>query len=384
MNPIALEQITRLRKELHQYPELSGQEAATASRIVNFLEATQPTSIVGDIGGHGVVVVYDSGRPGPSIGFRCELDALPIEETNVFPHASHTPGVSHKCGHDGHMAIVAGIGLHCKEHPVRQGKLTLIFQPAEETGYGAQSMLDDAKMKGLLPANLFALHNIPGVEKGLITAKKGIVCPASEGLIMTLKGKTSHAGQPEKGNNPAPVISAIQMQAQHLHDSRWKTAQRTKITTVMINLGSKAFGVNPGDGCIAFTLRSDSNKELAIVKSELIDFAKNQCDSVGLSLSLESTDPFKAVVNDTAAFKKIETAVNAAGQPYEVSLSPFPWSEDFGRFSEVTSTGFFGLGAGKGHPELHHDTYDFPDELIPIGTRLFLELGKELWETQCN
>jgi len=96
-------------------------------------------------------------------------------------------------------------------------------------------------------------------------------------------------------------------------------------------------------------------------------------------LSLEESDPFKAVVNDPEAFTAIQWAAVSQGRAFEVAETPFPWSEDFGRFSEVTATGFFGLGAGLASPELHHDTYDFPDELIPVGIGMFLELGKELW-----
>ncbi|WOK09338.1 amidohydrolase [Imperialibacter roseus] len=371
--------LTSFRRELHRYPELSGEENETAKKVLSFLERTNPSAIHAGIGGNGLVAIYDSGQPGPSIGFRCELDALPIVERNSFDHKSENTGTSHKCGHDGHMAIVAGVGLYCKENPVRRGKLTLIFQPAEETGCGAQSMLNDPILKSFLPKQLFALHNVPGFETGAVICKKDVACPASEGLVFSLEGKTSHAGQPEKGNNPAPVMAAIQLKAQQLHDERWQNQNRTKITTVMMDLGGRAFGVNPGKGSVAFTLRSDSNEELAVVKSELIKFAKEKCEMAGLALSLEESDPFKAVVNDPEAFTAIQWAAVAKGLAFEVAETPFPWSEDFGRFSEVTSTGFFGLGAGLASPELHHDIYDFPDELIPIGTGLFLELGKALW-----
>ncbi|MEQ9375516.1 MAG: amidohydrolase [Imperialibacter sp.] len=374
-----IELLTSFRKELHRHPELSGEEVETACRVISFLKPTNPTAVHAGIGGNGLVVVYDSGLPGPSIGFRCELDALPIVEQNTFEHKSEKGGISHKCGHDGHMAIVAGVGLHCKENPVRRGKLTLIFQPAEETGYGAQSMLNDPKLENFLPKQLFALHNVPGFETGAVICKKDVACPASEGLIFSLEGKTSHAGQPEKGNNPAPVIAAIQLKAQELHDQHWQNQNRTKITTVMMDLGGRAFGVNPGKGLIAFTLRSDSNEELASVRSELVSFAKAKCDAAGVRLSMEESDPFKAVINDPDTFEAIQWAAVSQGLAFEVAETPFPWSEDFGRFSEVTSTGFFGLGAGLASPELHHDTYDFPDELISVGTGLFLELGKELW-----
>lgn len=373
-----VEQLIALRKELHAHPELSGHEADTAARIVAFLEKTNPTGIHAGIGGHGLVAVYDSGAPGPFIGFRCELDALPITENNDFAHASQQQGVSHKCGHDGHMAIVAGMGVEAGTRPLKKGKLALIFQPAEENGYGAQQMLDDPKMDGLVPELLYALHNVPGVAMQKVISKKEVICPASEGLVLDLKGKTSHAGQPDKGNNPAPVMAAIQLKAKALHDRLSVAGHRTKATTVMMQLGSRAFGVNPGEGTIAFTLRSDSNEELEQMKAELLSFAKEKCNSAGLRLEVSSSDPFKAVLNEATAYEQIASAAGRCGIAFEEMKTPFPWSEDFGRFSEVTATGFFGLGAGD-TPELHHDTYDFPDELIPVGLAMFRELARALW-----
>ena len=379
MTQSEISQLIALRRKLHQYPEVSGQETETASKIIEFLKPTHPGSILEKIGGSGVAVVYDSGRPGPFVGFRCELDALPIEEANAFKHASGKSGVSHKCGHDGHMAIVAGVGLKAARNPVKNGKLVLVFQPAEETGSGAEAMLKDDRFKDLVPDQFYALHNVPGVATGKIISRNHIVCPASEGLIFHLKGKTSHAGQPDKGNNPAPVLSAIQLKAQELHEQSSAGAHRTKITTVFIQLGERAFGVNPGRGAIGFTLRSDNNLSLHDTRKQLIAFAKGKCAEAGLELKMEAADPFKTVVNTDHAYQKIKEAAVNLGYQLDEMKTPFAWSEDFGRFSEVTSTGFFGLGAGENTPELHHDTYDFPDALIPFGVNMFCELGKELW-----
>lgn len=379
MTQSEMSQLIALRRKLHQYPELSGQEMETASKVIDFLKATNPSLFLEKIGGTGVAAIYDSGRFGPIIGFRCELDALPIEEANSFEHASRKSGVSHKCGHDGHMAIVAGVGLKAARSPVTRGKLVLVFQPAEETGSGAEAMLKDDRFKDLVPDQFYALHNVPGVSTGKIISRNHIVCPASEGLVFHLKGKTSHAGQPDKGNNPAPVISAIQLKAQEIHERSCAGPDRTKITTVFIRLGERAFGVNPGSGAIGFTLRSDNNQSLENARKQLIAFAESKCAEAGLQLKLEVADPFRAVVNTDQSYQKIRNAANDLGYQLDEMKTPFPWSEDFGRFSEVTSTGFFGLGAGENTPELHHDTYDFPDALIPMGVNMFCELGKELW-----
>ena len=153
--------IKNLRKELHQYPEVSGKEVNTAKRIKAFIEKHHPTEIIENIGGNGLAVVYEFGKQGKTIVIRCELDALPIEEKNDFEHRSTIKGVSHKCGHDGHMAIVAGLIFWLKEQLFTKGKVVLLFQPAEETGQGAYKVLQDKRFQELKADYVFALHNIP-------------------------------------------------------------------------------------------------------------------------------------------------------------------------------------------------------------------------------
>ena len=132
-----LGKIKNLRKELHQNPELSEKEVETAARIKNFIKENHKTHIVDKIGGTGLAVVYDFPNDGATVMIRCELDALPITETNSFDHKSKNNGVSHKCGHDGHMSIVAGLIFWIKEKKFQHGKIILLFQPAEELGTGA-------------------------------------------------------------------------------------------------------------------------------------------------------------------------------------------------------------------------------------------------------
>src|SRR5687767_11645364 len=128
--------ILQLRKYIHQHPELSGFEEQTARQIIEFISTHHPAKIIDSIGGHGFVAIYEFGE-GPVILFRSELDALPIEEANEFEHRSIYKGVSHKCGHDGHMAILSGLIFRIKEMPFKKGKIILLFQPAEENGQGA-------------------------------------------------------------------------------------------------------------------------------------------------------------------------------------------------------------------------------------------------------
>ncbi len=204
-----LKKIEDLRKELHSHPELSGKEVQTAIRIKKFVEENNNTEIITGLGGNGLAVKYTFSDEGPVVMIRCELDALPIDEPNSFNHRSTTAGVSHKCGHDGHMAIVAGISSFINEQGFDRGSLILLFQPAEETGKGAAAILKDPKFETLQPDYVFALHNIPGEPLNSIITVQHLFSPAVQSIAIYLTGKKSHASEPENGINPALAIAEI-------------------------------------------------------------------------------------------------------------------------------------------------------------------------------
>ena len=155
-------ELISLRKELHKHPEVSGGEKHTAERIASFIRRFEPSQIIEGLGGHGLAAIYQWGNGLPPVSIRCELDALPIQEVNSFAHVSIHDEVSHKCGHDGHMTMVAGLCPWLKDANFNNGSVVLLFQPAEEIGVGAQSVINDKKFDQLSPDFSVALHNIPG------------------------------------------------------------------------------------------------------------------------------------------------------------------------------------------------------------------------------
>ncbi len=181
-------QLIQLRRWLHAYPELSGFETKTAAHLIAYIEKLQPDKIVSNIGGNGFLVLFDSGKPGQSILFRSELDALPIQEVNKFAYRSVTDGISHKCGHDGHATILCGLAEKLAMRRSLSGKVYLLFQPAEETGEGAKLVSDDAKFD-IQPDYVFAFHNIPGYKKGTIVLKEGLFSAAVSSIIIKLIGQ---------------------------------------------------------------------------------------------------------------------------------------------------------------------------------------------------
>mgnify|MGYP002716933722 CR=1 FL=1 len=202
-------ELTAWRRDLHRHPELSGHEERTAATVAAMLRDTGPDRIVTGLGGHGVAAVYDSGRPGPRVLLRCELDGLPIDDLAKIPHRSTIPGQGHQCGHDGHMAMIAAMARLLGRKRPPHGAVILMFQPAEEDGSGAQKVVSDPCFADLAPDHAFAIHNMPGVPFGHVQIVDGPVCCASRGMMLRLTGRTAHASQPETGVSPMAAIAAL-------------------------------------------------------------------------------------------------------------------------------------------------------------------------------
>lgn len=367
-----------LRHRLHQYPELSGHERATAAHIVSWLETCAPDQIITGLGGHGVAAIFSGTASGPTVLFRCELDALPIMETGTVAWRSKQDGHGHLCGHDGHMAIMCGLARHLHKNPPKAGRIVLLFQPAEEDGAGARAVIADEKFSSIQPDYAFALHNLPGMPRHHIGIKSGPFNFASEGLAVKLAGRTSHASHPEDGISPAGAISALINSLPQLPQTLGYSTEQALITLVHASLGVKAFGVAPGNGLVMATVRSINND----IQNELMDAAmanaRHQAEQHRLSVEFSNGEKFAACTNNAVATAHVERATNALGLPLTPLQKPFRWSEDFGLFSDVCQSALFVLGAGEHHPQLHNPDYDFPDELIPTGVSMFLEIARQL------
>ncbi|GAB3650065.1 amidohydrolase [Echinicola sediminis] len=371
MKKTDLQRLVKLRRELHQNPELSGQETQTAQRIKDFFQDLHPQKTLENLGGNGLAFLYEGKEKGPTTLFRCELDALPIQEENTFAHSSTSERRSHVCGHDGHMAIVAGLGHFLSDWPLPKGKAVLLFQPAEETGEGAEKVIKDKNFSKIKPDFAFALHNLPGYPENEVILKKGAFAAASKGMILHLKGRTSHAAHPEAGNSPAEALAKLIVGLQAIPSSM---DAFSLITVVNAQLGEIAFGTTPGEATLRATLRTFDDETMA----ELTHFAEALSTLIAkeyhLSLSISYTEMFASTINDDKAWHYTNEAAKNLGLKTKHIRIPFRWSEDFGHFSAHTSTMLFGLGAGNKLPQLHEPSYDFPDDIIPTGVKIFANI----------
>ncbi len=370
--------LVALRRDLHRRPELSDGEERTAARIVAELERHGPDEIVTGLGTHGVAAIYDSGRDGPTILFRCELDALPITEISTFGWRSEIDGKGHLCGHDGHMAILCGLAEKLAAYRPARGRVVLLFQPAEETGSGAAGVIADQRFARIRPDYAFALHNLPGLPLGAVGVRAGPFTFASEGLAIRLSGRTSHAAQPEAGVSPAAVMGRLMEALPDLPRTLGHQVGHSLVTLSHARLGEAAFGISPGEADIWVTIRAIDDDLQAELMSEAETLARRLAQAGGLGVGFEKFENFAAGHNDAEAVAFIETAASALGAPRAQVGDPFRWSEDFGRFGSVGKTALFVLGSGEDHPRLHNPDFDFPDELIAPGAALFDHIAREL------
>lgn len=372
-----LEELINLRRLIHQYPEVSGDEAQTAEKIKSFLEKYSPDQLIDRVGGYGIAAVYKGRQPGRNVLIRCELDALPIEEINDFEHASKHVGVGHMCGHDGHTAIVAGLATVLAEERPEKGNAILLFQPAEENGEGAKAVLKDEKFHQLEPDLVFALHNLPEEPKHEIVLKRGLFTAAVNSMVVKLIGKTSHAGQPDKGINPALAMSEIFLEINKLNNPDQHSPHFRQISYIHALMGEEAYGTSAGEAVIGFTFRCWDDSERHVLGEEMAQIMQAAGKRHNLSVEIDYIESFHANENHDSAVNLVECAADNEGLSINWRNLPHRWGEDFGIFTREYPGALFGLGAGKNTPTLHNPDYDFPDDIIETGVKMFYQIIKQ-------
>lgn len=372
-----IKELISIRHYLHANPELSEEEHNTADFIAKELKNYSNCEVVTNIGGTGVLAIFSGESDGETILFRCELDALPIKEINEFSYKSKVDNVSHKCGHDGHIAILLGLAKVLSKQKSPKGKIVLLFQPAEEVGLGAKAVLNDIKFSKIRPDYVFALHNWPGIESKQIMYSNNIFTASVKSVIIKLRGLMSHASQPEKGNNPALAVAKILQMSEKLSVNNVNSENMQLITPTYVKMGQEAYGISPGEAEIYLTFRTWTNERMKTFQAEI----KNEIDAIAheynLQHSLNWTNEFAANTSHIEAVQILKKVSNALSLTL-TETKGIRGGEDFGLFTEKFKGTMFGLGAGVEHAPLHSNDYDFPDELIEVGVSLFYEIYNEV------
>ena len=367
----------QIRRELHQHPELSGHEARTARFVEDKLQAFHPTKVIRHVGGHGLLVEYFFSEDGPTVLVRADMDAVAVQEPDDIPHHSQTPGVAHKCGHDGHTTILLRFARMLSERPLPKGRVLLLFQPAEENGSGSKAVLDTKVLDYYKIDKAFALHNIPGYPASAVLCKEDSFTCAVVSVSITLTGKTSHAAEPQKGISPIPATLNIVDELLRWNNTDIQSDDYFLSTIVEIHVGEEAYGVSAGNSVIRATLRAKTDKLLHQHAQQLKELVATECKRTpDLQHEMEWLEPFSANENDPQSVGMIKNAALRNNLPYIELQTPFSWGEDFGLFTQQYKGAIFGLGSGENCAPLHSPQYDFPDEVIETGATLFYTIAE--------
>lgn len=368
-----LESLITLRRELHRNPELSGEETDTSRRMIRELEKCEPSQILKNVGGEGVVAIFEPSdeEPEKTILFRAELDALPVIEATDMDYRSENEGKMHACGHDGHMTILIGLARELQNKRPNRVRVILLFQPAEETGQGALKVLKDEQFKKLTIDHGYALHNLPGFEENKLYIRSNSFASASVGVEVTIKGENSHAAYPEQGINPSNVVARLIKKINDDFGKFKETFSGSKYAVTYIKMGERAFGMSPGEASIGFTFRSETDVALEKCLDWVDELIKYEAAEFPGKITTHRVEPFAATINSSEGCEIVKRTTKQAGIKLEELEGSFPWSEDFGRFGEKFPITLFGLGSGKDSAPLHSEKYDFNDSILPVGVKLF-------------
>lgn len=371
-------ELTAFRQLLHSQPEISGNERQTAQMVSAVLARLAPDEILHGLGGHGLAASFKGAAPGPTLMFRCELDALPIRETGDLPYSSAIDGKGHLCGHDGHMAIMAGLARCLSRQRPATGRVILLFQPAEETGAGAAAVIDDPKFARIAPDYAFSLHNEPGLALGHVALKSGPVCCASRGLEVTFTGTPAHASQPETGLSPMPALAQVMPSLSALSQGDTSDPDFCLATLTHARMGEPAFGIAPGEARVYATLRTLTDDGMNALVTAAVSLVERAAAQHHLTVNQRFHDIFHHCENDPTATNFIAAALDTLAIPHDDTGLPWRPSEDFGRFGQTAKSAMLFLGAGGDTPPLHNPEYDFPDDLIAIGARIFEQIARDM------
>jgi hippurate hydrolase len=362
------------RRWLHRHPELGFDLPQTAAFVAARLRDFGVDEIHEGIAETGIVALIEGRAPGPTIGLRADMDALPIDEATGLGHASEAPGRMHACGHDGHTTMLLGAAKYLAETRNFSGRVALIFQPAEEHGAGADVMVKKGVLDRFEIARLFALHNAPNLAEGHFMTTPGPIMAAVDTFSITVTGRGGHGAMPHETADPIVAAVGIVQAIQTIVSRNHYAFDDLVVSVTQIHSGS-ADNIVPGSAWINGTVRTFEADVQAMVRQRLEEIVAGHAAAYGVKAELDYEEGYPATVNDQAeAAFAAEVAREISGADAVDGASGREMgAEDFAFMLEERPGAYLFLGQGPGAP-LHHPEYDFNDDVAPIGASLFARL----------
>ena len=378
--------IVAVRRDIHAHPELCFQEVRTADLVAAKL-TEWGIPVHRGMGKTGVVGIVKNGTSPRAIGLRADMDALPMQEFNTFAHASKHAGKMHACGHDGHTAMLLAAAQHFAKNRNFDGTVYLIFQPAEEGGGGAREMIRDGLFEKFPMDAVFGMHNWPGGQVGRFAVSPGPVMASTSEFRVTIRGKGGHGAMPNLGIDPVPVACQMVQAFQTIISRNKKPIDAGVISVTMIHAG-EATNVIPDSCELQGTVRTFTTELLDLIEKRMKQVAEHTCAAHEAQCEFEFVRNYPPTVNSPAeaefARKVMASIVGEANVQVQ---EPTMGAEDFAYMLQAKPGAYCFIANGDGtHREmghgggpcmLHNPSYDFNDDLIPLGATYWVRLAEE-------
>ena len=378
--------IAALRRDIHAHPELCFQEQRTSDLIAKAL-TDWGIPVERGLGTTGVVGIVRNGTSGRAVGLRADIDALPMTEHNKFEHASRHAGRMHACGHDGHTAMLLGAAKHLARHRNFDGTVYLVFQPAEEGGGGAREMIKDGLFERFPMEAMFGAHNWPGLPVGHFALRSGPAFASSNEFKITLRGKGSHGAMPHLGLDPVPAACQMVQAFQTILTRNKRPIDTGVISVTMIHAG-EATNVVPETCVLEGTVRTFTTEVLDLIERRMKTIAEATCAAFELQCEFEFHRNYPPTINHEAETSFVSQVLAGMAGPDAVhDFEPTMGAEDFSYFLQHKPGCYFLIGNGDGAHRagghgmgpcmLHNPSYDFNDDLIPLGATMWVRLAEQ-------
>ncbi|WP_201535121.1 M20 aminoacylase family protein [Psychrobacter immobilis] len=375
INETLLGEVKQWRKQIHSQPELGFKEFKTSSFIVDKLQSFG-IEVHQGLGGTGVVGTLKNGS-GPNIGIRADIDALPIKEQNNVDYKSTHENCMHACGHDGHTSVLLGTAKHLSQNKDFSGTIHFIFQPAEEVLGGAQAMINDGLFDKFPMDAIYGLHNWPGLPVGEIAVNNGPMMASFDTFEITLTGKGTHAAMPHLGADPIAAGAALITNIQSIISRRISPLKSGVISVTQMNSGDTT-NVIPDYAILKGTVRSFDMDVRQSMQDMLTEMVKALPPLYGVTGEMDYHIRYPVTTNDSQAYLEIkEAATKVLGaDKVKTEVEPSMASEDFSFMSQAVKGAYFWLGVDGSNPSkpLHNASYDFNDDAIETGIKVWVSL----------
>ena len=367
------DELTAIRRDLHEHPELGFQEVRTSGIVAEELRRLGYAVTTG-IGVTGVVGVLDGNRPGRRIGLRADMDALPIDEETNLPWASKMPGIMHACGHDGHTTMLLGAARYLAETRDFAGTAVLIFQPAEEGLGGARAMIADGLFERFPCDESYALHNSPYDAPGRVAGKPGPAMAGANFFDITVTGRGSHAATPEQGIDALVIAAGLVRELQTIVSRNIAGTTPLVLSVTQLHAGS-AYNIIPETAKLAGTIRYFDTAAADLVSERMRAICEGAAHAHGATIDVKIRNVFDVLVNDEELSERMMEVARELTGPDDVRYAGLPrmGSEDFADMLQQVPGAYCTVGQAGDVP-LHNPAFVLDDAVLPLGAALLARM----------